>query len=114
MISLFSALGPFCRCLSADKLIGNDKCTFDSNNEIDKSKMCYVVLPSNCTDLKNSTIFNGLQISEEACLISKEYWYEELGNIFKLGHKTTGNNSGQFIIKFHIILLLFQLTTYIT
>ena len=51
-----------------DKLFDrNQYCQGMVENDFPKLNMCYVKLPSNCLDLKNSTRFLGLQMSEKAC-----------------------------------------------
>jgi hypothetical protein len=48
-------------------LRGNEKCQYNGTTDFARPEMCYVHLPSNCTDLSNSTLYPGLQMSEIAC-----------------------------------------------
>ena len=46
---------------------GNEKCRYKWRIEYLEERMCYVQMPSDCSDLRNSTAYPGLQLSEEAC-----------------------------------------------
>ena len=49
------------------KFEGNENCQYKGENDFSIPEMCYVVLPSNCTDLVKSSLYLGFQMSSEAC-----------------------------------------------
>jgi hypothetical protein len=53
--------------MHALNLKGNENCEYKGENEFSNTTMCYVALPSNCTDLINSSLYLGFQMSSEAC-----------------------------------------------
>ena len=48
-------------------LRGNKFCQLKERNEFLGSKMCYVSLPSNCTNLQNSSTYLGFLLSSDPC-----------------------------------------------
>ena len=45
----------------------NESCQYERKLDSPNERMCYVVMPSNCTDLQKSVDFPGLQISSQPC-----------------------------------------------
>ena len=66
-ISFSNNLAPSCRCMRSNDLVGNKKC--NTKEKIGNSSLpaCYVILPSNCSFIANSTKYIGLQISSDPC-----------------------------------------------
>ena len=48
-------------------LRGNKFCQLKERNESLGSNMCYVSLPSNCTNLQNSSMYPGFLLSSDSC-----------------------------------------------
>ena len=67
-------------------LKGNENCQYKSEYNSSNSEMCYVALPSNCTDLINSSLYLGFQMSSEACtkLPKSVGKLEECNNVGKI------------------------------
>ena len=52
-------------------LRGNKFCQLKERNEFLGSKMCYVSLPSNCTNLQNSSTYLGFLLSSDPCIAQR-------------------------------------------
>ena len=63
--------------MQSNDLVGNKKC--NTKELIGNSSLpaCYVVLPSNCSFIANSTKYVGLQISSDPCQGKK--YFTDLG-----------------------------------
>ena len=65
-----------CSCVQLPTFNANEECGFKNmENDLKKmnrssirtERMCYVKMPTNCSDLLDSKVYPGLQMSAEAC-----------------------------------------------
>ena len=52
-------------------LRGNELCQLKEGNDFLGSPMCYVKLPSNCTNLQNSSTYIGFLLSSDPCIAQR-------------------------------------------
>ena len=63
----FIILVPTCECLNDNTFEEHKYCQVLEESSNFEERSCYIKLPSNCKNIKNSTRYLGLQISEDAC-----------------------------------------------
>ena len=68
--ALITFLGESCICKDLINSHGVGNCEGRKPTPFKESHACYVVQPSNCNDLVNSTTNPGEQLSAEACYMS--------------------------------------------
>ena len=64
---------PTCTCTDFVNSSGQGNCQTSNTTKSD-DKLCYVMRPSNCPDLKNSSLFQDKQISREACELNNQHF----------------------------------------
>ena len=68
-----SKTSPTCKCTDFVNSSGQGNCQ-NSNTPKSDDKLCYVMRPSNCPDLKNSSLYQDKQISREACELNNQHF----------------------------------------
>ena len=60
-----------CTCMDIPALQGNELCQLKEESDFLGSQMCYVKLPSNCTNVQTSTTYLGFLLSSDPCIAKR-------------------------------------------